>query len=769
MKRVSYTSMRHTGFRLLATTCLTLSIAVPAVAQDQKPAEDDGTGGVLMQDIVVTANKRQEKLQNVGISATAFSGEALTQLGITNTESLTKITPSLNVNWANPSVSQLSIRGVSQNDFADHLEPPVAVYQDEGYVGTSGAASVPVFDMERVEVLRGPQGTLFGRNATGGLIHFISASPTDHLTGYLEGSYGRFNTYNVQGAISGPLGEGIRARIAFTRNKSDGPYTNIVTGKHDVGDTDNWGVRARLSIDLGEATQLDLLGSYNNDDQHGVVWPFRISQFGPDGLGVLLGSNDIGSWPNLALGGTISAPCAGCNLLGYKDADGNPWTVASNNPGYFKRDIYKAQGKLTHNFGNITLTSISDYLQVNKDTLYDTDMSPQSFFVYGSAQHYKQFSQELRLNGDSGALKWVAGLYYLNMRGKYTQPLDLDFGVYVGAPLCVGISCDITADATIPVHFDPHYSVDVDSYAVFAQGEYELSPQFSLTAGLRYTHDKKKFHYDWTDRLPFTAVLTFDDKKTFENVAAKLQLDWRPSDGTLLYLSYTRGHKGGNWAAPAFPPVITAALPHKQEVLTSYETGVKTRLGKIATLNVSGYYYDYSDYQAFSLQGLAQSIFNKDATVIGGEAELRVAPMRGLEISANVALMDSKVKGIVLPSGSVVDRKMPNAAPVQLTGLIRYGWSMLGGEMSLQASGKYMDGHYLTVLNEPANYQKGYGTLDLRAAWQTEDGKFEFSVYGDNVTGTYYNIWALDVAALSEADNVPGQRSSYGARVRYNF
>jgi len=180
-------------------------------------------GSVLIQDIVVTANKRQEKLQNVGIAATAFNATTLAQLGINSTTDLAKMTPALNVNYANPSVAQLNIRGVSQNDFADHLETPIAVYWDEGYIGSSMAIATPTYDIQRVEVLRGPQGTLFGRNATGGLIHYVSAAPTDQLSGYMEASYGRFNTYNIQGALSGPIAEGIRARIAFTRNSSDGP------------------------------------------------------------------------------------------------------------------------------------------------------------------------------------------------------------------------------------------------------------------------------------------------------------------------------------------------------------------------------------------------------------------------------------------------------------------------------------------------------------------------------------------------------------------
>lgn len=758
-KRISATGL------LSRASILALGVAVsaPALAQDAEDAapEQAQRGGVLMQEIVVTANKRQENLQDVGIAATAFSGEALARLGVTNTEALTKVTPALNVNYANPSVSQLSVRGVSQNDFADHLEPPVAVYQDEGYIGTQGGVSFPLFDMQRVEVLRGPQGTLFGRNATGGLIHYVSEAPTDYLTGYAEASYGRFDTWNVQGAISGPITEGVRARVAFTRNKSDGPFFNVVTNQKDVGDTNNWAIRGRLSIDVGPDTTLDLLGSYTNTDQHGPVWPFRVGVPGADGLGVAMDPSD-----NVY-------GCTGCNLLGYVDEDGSPWTAASDEPGYFKRDMYHGQAKLTHEFGAVTFTSISDYLEVNKQTFYDTDQSPQQFFHYGADQYYDQFSQELRLNGESDKLKWVGGLYYLNMSGYYEQPLDFDFGLFGGNPLCVGVDCTFEDDATGWTHFEPRYTIDVESWAVFAQGEIELSPVLSLTLGARYTHDKKTNHFEWTgstDTDPFVADIVYDDAATFENVAAKAQLDWRPADGTLLYASYTRGHKGGNWAAPAPAPFDTNDFPHDQEVLTSYEVGAKQELfGGDGSINVSAYYYDYSDYQAFSLQGIAQAIFNKDAEVYGGEIEFRAAPFNGLEVAANLAWVESKVKDVALPDGSIVDREMPNAAPIQLTGLARYSWDLLGGEMSLQASAKYMDGHYLTVLNEPINYQKSYATVDLRAGWLSPDGSYEISLYADNVTGTYYRIWSLDVSPLSLGMNYPGPRSTYGARVRFNF
>jgi iron complex outermembrane receptor protein len=753
--------------RLLLGVALACIAAQPALAQSESESTNED-GNVLTGDIVVTANKREESLQRVGVAATALSGESLSNLGMTQTSDLARIVPAFSINYVNPSISQTNIRGVSQNDFADHLEPPIAVYQDEGYVGTSGGSSVPMFDMQRVEVLRGPQGTLFGRNATGGLIHFISAQPTDHLDGYVQASYGRFNTYNLEGAISGPLSDTVRGRIAFARNASDGPYTNSVKGLKSGGNTGNWGVRAIIDADLGENTELRILGKFYRDDQRGPQYAFSVGQPGPQGLGVAVAPNQIGVFPNIILGGTINSPCAGCNVVG-KSAPSSPWDQANNYPGYFKRDFWGVQGKLTHDFGGIKLTAISDYLVINKDTKFDVDMSPQNLFIYGSTQDYKQFSQELRLDGESGALKYVAGVYYLNMRGYYTQPLDLDVSVYVGAPLCVGAACG-PGSGNAPAHFEPRYSDDIDSVAVFAQGEYALNDQVSLTLGARFTHDSKKFDYAWSGAMPWVAQVPYNDTQKFDNVAIKAQVDWRPTDGTLIYASYTRGHKGGNWAAPAFPPILTQFFPHDQEVLTSYEGGFKSRfLDNKVTLNGSIYYYDYHNYQAFSLQGLAQSIFNKDGSVFGGELELRTNPAKGLEIATSIALMDSKVKSVALPNGSVVDRVMPNTPKFQATAIVRYAWPMFRGEMSLQASGKYMGDHYLTVLNEPINFEKHYATVDLRAGWQTSDGKVDFSIYAQNITGKIYRMWALDVSPLSLGMNVLGPRATYGARIKYNF
>lgn len=741
------------------------------IASSAYAQENTDTGSVIKssEEVVVTANRRKEKLQDVGVSAAAFNGQALTSLGIISSTALQKVTPGLSVNYANPSVSQVNIRGVSQNDFADHLEPPIAVYHDESYIGTSGGSAVPMFDMERVEVLRGPQGTLFGRNATGGLMHFISKQPTEELNGYLQGLFGKFNTLNLEGAIGGSLGQKVKGRIAFSYTDSDGPYKNVVTNKSDVGDVHNYAVRGILNFDISDKTELRIIAKYYNDDQHGPVWPFAPSQPGADGLGVLLSSTQFGHF----LGGAVTAPCAGCGILGYKDTDGNPWTVASNNPGFFKREMGGVQLRLSHKVSeNINLTLVSDFLNVDKSTTYDTDSSPFEFFTYSADQRFDQFSQEIRVDGETGNLKWVAGIYYLQMNGDYTQPLQLNIGAAFGAPVCSGLNCAVGPD-----QFDPRYSVDVQSFATFAQGEYKINEQFSATLGLRYTLDSKDFDYKWGVGMGSTwiPIISFQDSKDFDNVAIKAQLDWRPVKGLLGYFSYTRGHKGGNWAAPAFPansgpPIDTTILPHDQEVLTSYEAGFKSRmLGNKLTLNGSIYHYDYQDYQAFSLLGISQSISNKQATVDGGEIEVKLNPIDSLDLSLSAAFIDTEVKDIILPNGAHVNRELPNSPDLQLTGLVRYWWSAFGGQMSVQASGKYMGDHYLTVLNEPSNFEEAYSTLDLRLGWLSPDKKLDLSIYGENVTDEYYRVWALDVSALSQSMSVPGARKTYGVRARYKF
>ncbi|MEP7245808.1 MAG: TonB-dependent receptor plug domain-containing protein, partial [Gammaproteobacteria bacterium] len=220
----------------------------------------------VLNEVVVTAQKREQNLQDVGMSITALSGEAIRALGIGNATGISEQVPGLQLNAWSPKLTTFNLRGISQNNFDDHLEAPVAVYNDDVYIGSMNAVSAQLFDIQRVEVLRGPQGTLFGRNATGGLIHFVHEGATsERLNGYLDAGVAEYNKVAVEGAIGGAIAEGVRGRLAFKREKSDGYIKGTVPGVRAVGGTNAAAVRASLQADLSETLTADLLVSYADD------------------------------------------------------------------------------------------------------------------------------------------------------------------------------------------------------------------------------------------------------------------------------------------------------------------------------------------------------------------------------------------------------------------------------------------------------------------------------------------------------------------------
>ena len=226
--------------------------------------------GEILEEIVVTAQKREQNLQDVGLAVTAFSGEALRELGYTDSIDIAAQTPSLNIIQFHPSVTNINIRGVSQNEFADHLEPPIAMFVDDAYVSAMGGAHVQLFDIERVEVLRGPQGTLFGRNATGGLVHFISAAPTEEADGYASATLGNYGATQLEGAIGGALAEGLQVRLSAALDQNDG-YLENAAGD-DLRDADSFAVRLQVAWQPSDTVDVLAKVHYSQDDSNGNAY-----------------------------------------------------------------------------------------------------------------------------------------------------------------------------------------------------------------------------------------------------------------------------------------------------------------------------------------------------------------------------------------------------------------------------------------------------------------------------------------------------------------
>jgi iron complex outermembrane receptor protein len=677
----------------------------------------------LLEEVTVTAQKREQNVQDVGISITSMTGEQLTALGYANTSDIVSQTPSMRMLAFSPSLTVFSIRGVSQNDFADHYEPPVAVFVDEAYVSSQGAVNSLLFDIDRVEVLRGPQGTLFGRNATGGLVHYVSRKPSSEPDGYVQVTAGQFSQANVEAAVGGPLGERLSARIAAAYVSNDGWLDNR-TGT-DINRNRDLAYRLQLAYRAGDATDLllSLHGSNNDDLSGGYSHSTLVAD--ADGLGVVVPvtSNPYGT-------------CGGCDLLGYRNT-GDVWHQGHDRIGFLKRDINGATLRITSEFAGLDFTSVTDYLRMNKTFGSDSDASPNDLLTFDTDQTLDQASQELRLSGSADRTRWVAGVYLL----------------YIDA--------ENLAAAGIGTLFTPrfvsqaNYTLTTKSAAAFGQLERDLSSSVTLTAGARYTADRKEMDYLLTDNfggsVPFNeAVYPSLAKKTYKNVSAKLALDWRVREDVLLFAGINRGNKSGSFSAPIFQPFAPESLPHDEEVLTSYEVGAKTTWaeGRLR-VNASAFYYDYQDYQAFFLAQLSQAIANRDANVRGVELEIVATPVDGLDLSLGVSHLDGTVQDVRLPAGRVADRDMPMTPSLGLNALARYTVPFLGGRLSLQADATYSSSFNFYVVNPPQAQEPSYTVVNARLGFTSADERWEAALAVRNLGNEEYRMYTNDISSLS--------------------
>ncbi|HYE48634.1 MAG TPA: TonB-dependent receptor [Azospirillaceae bacterium] len=700
-----------------------------------------------LEEVVVTAQKRAQSLQDVGVAITALSGDRLQEMGMRSTTDIVSQVPSLQVSKFSPAVTVFNIRGVSQNDFSAHLEGPVAVYMDEAYVSALGGLDNQMFDLERVEILRGPQGTLFGRNATGGLIHFVSRKPEAVPDGYLQATAGEFGQRQLEGAVGGALGDGMAARASFSLNRQDGYLENRIG--RDVHGARNYAGRVQLLVDVGADADflLNVRGSKNDDEPAGG-YSHAPAARDADGLGRRVAGDE-----------DFYGTCAGCDPYGYREPDDDPHTGSFDREGFFDRSTRGITGRLRWDVGGAELVALSDYIHLKKRYGEDTDGSPNAVLNYDTRQTFDQVSQEMRLSGDGEGLRWVGGAYYLDIRTRDAAAVALPlFGA----------------------RYDTRWGLRTRSWALFGQAEADLAPDWTVIAGARYTDDDKRFRFRQSEAT-LGELIRFDATRfpdlaarDFRDVNAKAELDWRPVDDVLAYASVNRGTKGGNWAAPVLPsgPVegIERDLPHDKEVLTSYELGVKsTVLGGSTRINAAAFYYDYDDYQAFTLQNVSQSIGNRNAVAKGFELELTTAPAEGLEVQLGVSLLDGEVEDIRLPEGGTADRDLPQMPGLGLNGLVRYAWPVLGGEAVAQGDFKYSDSFYFTVLNSAIDREPSYLVGNLRLSFTSGDERWQAALFVNNVTDERYRTYTLDASALGFALDSFAPPRWFGASIAYRW
>ena len=725
-----------------------LAIALTVVAALGQRARAEDPAGAVLEEITVTAQKREQSLQSVGTSITALDAAALSKLGLSDVTSLASQTPGMQFNQFSPTITVYNLRGVSQNDFSDHQEAPVAVYSDDAYIASMGALAGAMYDLARVEVLRGPQGTLFGRNATGGLIHYISEKPRFDNDGFVTVTGGNFDTWNSEGALNAALTDNLAARVSFATERHDG-YVNNSAGR-SVEDEKQYAARVQFlykPTDRGEIL-LKLYGAVN-DNETGAGYAWAASHADATGRGVLISPTSTANCPNLDGGCT-----PGGDITGYRNASSNPFDQALGRPGIFNRTVGGSTLHVTWNFDPFTLTSVTDYLHLQKRYGEDSGVTPVPYFVYDTLQHFQQLSQELRLNGSSESLKWITGLYFLDYHTRNNAAVTI-------IPVLGGPS-------------DAAYTLTTQSEAAFGQLEYDFSHNLTGIIGARYSSDQKTFNYVYTNAPQVPVVYNEASNpaaaRTYDNVSGKGELDYKLTPGSMLYASVNRGAKGGGWSAPVNGVIDPSALAYKQETLTSYEAGEKLTFWEgRARLNGAVFYYDYRNYQGFFTQGLTNVVKNVDANIKGGEFEFAWAPVRGANLQLGVSHLETDAKNVPLPAGGLTETQMPQAPKWSINALARYEWSVPLGRVALQADAKWNSSQYMELINAPADYQGPYAVTNARIIFSSADDRWEVAGWVRNLADRWYKVYGLDLSALGFEQSVYGPPRTYGATFTYHW
>ncbi|MFC3052106.1 TonB-dependent receptor [Kordiimonas pumila] len=715
------------------------SMTSTAYGQTETASETIGA----FDEIVVTATRRAANIQDVAIAVTAHSGDRLIELGMRNTTDLAAMTPGLQFTAPGgpPVAGLISIRGVSQNDFAGHIEPANAFYIDEVYQPSNATSVQELFDVARVEVLKGPQGTLFGRNATGGLVHIVTNQPGDTLEGFVDVTVGSYDQVRVEAAVGGPIAEGVSARLAVLKNKADGFVKNDIGA--DLLANDTLAGRFQLKLEPNSALTVNLFADWykNKPVASGGAMITGAGQ-DTDGLGIPL-------------------PAGSPTGFGYADADGDPYTGSYNYPGRFTRETWTVGGKANLDLGNgLSLATVTSYQKLDSEYAADNDFSPVDIGIFLQDADAKHFTQEIRLIEDEGAFRWTTGLYYLNIKGDYFQGFNLP------------------AFATYP---RADYSVDTQSYSGFGQIEYDLNADVQISAGIRVTRDEKDYYYSEVCTGPLCAAFiapgslaaagVTTDNHGETGVSGRLAIDWHPNKDTLLYASINRGYKAFNYNAGFVGQAPLSGFRFKGENLMAYEVGGKFDLfDQHVRLNGSLYYYDYSDYQAFDQRGFNFTLFNTSAEIYGGDFELSIRPGMGFQFDAGLALLHTNVKDI--PIGArIVDREAPQAPDYTINLAASKYFDLKSGKLSATFNAVYTADFYSQLTNAQVTLVPGGWLANARVSLEILEDRLELAVFANNIFDKARKTFSFDVSAppLGGAYDTYTPPRWIGVEARLNF
>ena len=725
-----------------------------AIASDVLADVDDAPS-----QIVVTAQRRSENIQTVPISVKAFSDRELRELHVERPSDLAAATPGLAVAGSRGDQNPVfSVRGIGLNDIFSNNNPSVGFYLDEVVLPYTPMLSLQLFDLERIEVLKGPQGTLYGRNTTGGAINILSAKPAQRFDAYVSGTLARFGRKELEGAIGGGLTDTLAIRLSGkTVQQTSGWQYNTLTGRH-LGKIDDVSLRGQALWTPSDRLTVHITGNYIRDRSEPQM---------PQHMGYYAAAGGTGGFCAPALAGKRDENAC-VDFLGYRNLDPNPRNVATSSI-YGTRAHSRGYGaylSVDQELGFAKLTSVTGYNRFRRTSPNDDDASPLVQLDTLYRDDIRSFTQELRLTSHpSAGPRWVAGLYHSRDRIAGAQD---------------GATNDLLL-TRVRTSFDQ----TSHSTAAFAQIDYPVASRLVLTTGLRVTRDDKKYAYDSVDLNPFSTSLapplagSVRDRLTQTNISGKASLAYRFDRDAMAYASYSRGYKAGGFkAALAFSPAELA--PFRGETIDAYEAGVKTSwLDGRLTLNAALYWNEWHNFQAsVTIIENGVSVFTLanagDARSRGAELETSVRPTSALTLHAALNWLDSRVTRFNTANNAAdyTGNRLANAPTWSAATMIRWRTPVHARTWDLFAAAdmSYKSKTDFTLSNRAQNAQSAYTLLNGQISIESKDGKWEAAIFGRNILNKLYRTFSFDnFGGVFPSSNFLGDPATYGIRLARRY
>ncbi len=807
-------AIRHMNLGRLLMLGAALGAATPATAQAQDKA---GNTEWLVEEIVVTARKREEGLQSTPLSVSAFSGDSLEYRGVTKIDGIQNFTPNLTFS-NNPAfggasnAASIYIRGIGQKEFLPTVDPGVGLYVDGVYIARSVGGILDLIDVERVEVLRGPQGTLFGRNTIGGAISITTRKPDEERSGRLSATYGTDERFDVVGSANLPWSDTFFSTFSAGRMSQDG-YVDRDDGT-DLGDDDTWTGRAAFRWLASDAVEMNLSFEGTRDRENGPAFELLGIDKGPvinratgevdentPPFAVI--NNQMASfsagWPAPGLGGPDAyPPCVflpgaipgvpsdintavpGCFDDRYiRDNETNAGTA----PAYSDSDLWGTNFTLDWELAeNLSLKSITAYRELEADFARDGDHSPLGVAAYVDHMDLDQFSQEIQLNGTNldSRLNWIFGLYYFEESGDNENLLDF-----------------------VISNFRSGGSIDNEAWATFFQGTYDVTEQLHFTAGLRYTDEEKKFLPDQVILVnkfagsghpvldaPFMQagepILPHVEKaEPIDEVTPMVNVSYDWNEDLMVYVSYSEGFKSGGFSQRVFPPIVAgytapAGTPDidliptfDPEYVEVYEFGFKYATpGQRLRLNGALFTTKYDDLQVQVFTSVAPVTKNAaSATIDGFELEMQAVPAEGWFAEASVGYLDAQYDELdTLETRLFEDDKFERVPEWSASGALSKEFVLDDiGTLTPRVDWSYRTKVYNDSFNSPLLAQSSYHLVNANLTFTDKNDRYDIVAAVENLTDEDYLTTGVWGAAMQSIEGIYSRGIEYSVTVRARF